>query len=74
MNNLFSVNFSVIGNRNCVEATVFSKSVKKAVRAASEEAWEKFNNSNNTNWADCWVRITNPRHKVIFAGFESDLC
>jgi hypothetical protein len=72
MNN-YKVNVSIIGNRDCVEATSFSTSVKKALASATNKAWELYETSPNTNWSDSWVTIHNPRHKVIFEGFGSDL-
>ena len=71
--NTYKVSFSVIGNVNCCDAVTFSTSVKKALAKASDQAWELFNNSRNTNWADCWVTIYNPKGKQIWSGFEGDL-
>lgn len=71
--NTYKVTFTIIGNHNCEQAVTFSPSIRKALKQAESKAWDAFYNSRNTNWADCWVVIHNPRHKQIFAGFESDL-
>jgi hypothetical protein len=73
MSNKSKVNWYIIGNREGVKATAFSRSIREALKKAEDEAWEKFNNSTNTNWADSWVTIHNRYGKQIFAGFESDL-
>ena len=73
MKGKFKVNFYIIGNREGVEGTGFSKSPREAIKKAEGAAWDKFNNSNNSNWADCWVTIFNRYGKQVFAGFESDL-
>lgn len=73
MKGKFKVNYTIIGNRDCVQSTGFSKSVKIALQNALRAAWDEYERSYNTNWADTWVVIHNPYGKQVFAGFESDL-
>lgn len=73
MSNKCKVNWYIIGNREGVEATAFSRSIREAIKKAEDAAWDKYNNSTNTNWADSWVTIDNCYGKRIFAGFEGDL-
>lgn len=73
MSNKCKVNWHIIGNREGVSATAFSKSIREAIKKAESEAWGKYNTSKNTNWADSWVTIDNRWGKRIFAGFEGDL-
>jgi len=71
--NTFKVSFCVIGNKDCCQSVAFSGSIKKALKQAASKAWDLFNTSSNTNWADCWVTIYNPKGKQIWSGFEGDL-
>jgi hypothetical protein len=75
MNNLntYKVSFAVIGNYDCPQAVGFSTSVREAIKKASEKAWDLFYKSPNTNWADCWVVVYNPKGKQICSGFEGEL-
>ena len=70
---MFKVTYTIIGNRDCICNAGFSKSPKIALQNALRAAWDTYERSHNTNWADCWVRIYNPYGKEIFSGFESDL-
>ena len=70
---MFKVTYTIIGNRDCIRNAGFSKSPKIALQNALRSAWDSYERSHNTNWADCWVRIYNPYGKEIFSGFESDL-
>ena len=71
--NTYKVNFTVIGNRESATAVTFSPSIRKALEQAEGEAWREFETLGNTNYADCWVQIYNPKGRVIWAGFEGEL-
>ncbi len=73
MKGKFKVNWYIIGNRNGVSATAFSPSPMSAIKKAESAAWNSYEASNNTNYADSWVTIVNPYGKQVFAGFEGDL-
>ena len=67
--NTYKVSFCVIGNVECASAVTFSTSLKKA----ESMAWDLFYKQPNTNYADCWVNIYNPKGKMIWSGFEGEL-
>lgn len=73
MKGKFKVNWYIIGNREGVSATAFSRSPMSAIKKAESAAWNSYEASNNTNYADSWVTIVNPYGKQVFAGFEGDL-
>ena len=71
--NTYRVSFCVIGNVDCATAVTFSTSIKKALKKAESMAWDLFYKQPNTNYADCWVNIYNPKGKMIWSGFEGEL-
>lgn len=73
MKGKFKVDWHIIGNRVGVSGTGFSRSPMSAIKKAESAAWNKYDASGNTNYADSWVTIFNPYGKQIFAGFEGEL-
>ena len=71
--NTYKVSFCVIGNVESATAVTFSTSIKNALKKASSQAWDLFYKQPNTNYADCWVNIYNPKGKMIWSGFEGEL-
>jgi len=70
-NNTYKVNFTVIGNRNCGHGVGFGRSVKAAIKQASNLAWSEFEKQGNSNWADNWMVIHNPYGRVVYQDFAS---
>lgn len=72
--NFFSVRYSIITNASGVYPVGkgMSRSLAKAMSLASCEAWDIYERSVATNWADCWVRVYKGG-KLIAAGFEGSL-
>jgi hypothetical protein len=72
--NFFTVHYSIITNAASASprGTAMSRSASKALARASSIAWDAYENSAATNWADCWVRMYKGG-KLIAAGFESEL-
>ena len=68
---MFKIQYTLIHNRGCASATTFNRSAKKAMKAARSQAWEAYERSDATNWADVWLTITNPYGKVVYNDFES---
>ena len=71
--NTYKVSFTVIGNVESAQAVTFSTSIKKALKKASDQAWDAVTRTRSTNYADCWVSIYNPKGKQIWSGFEGEL-
>jgi len=71
--NTYRASYCIIGNRDNATGFGFSTSIKKALRMAENKAWDLFYKQPNTNYADCWVNIYNPRGKMIWSGFDSEL-
>jgi hypothetical protein len=72
--NFFTVHYSIITNAASASprGTAMSRSVSKALARASSIAWDAYESSAATNWADCWVRVYKGG-KLIAAGFEGEL-
>jgi hypothetical protein len=70
MNKKFTVRFIVLGNRACYAATAVSSSPKRAYEQARSKAWDSFERSTSTNWADEWVRIKDGMGRVLYDGFS----
>lgn len=66
---MFKIRYQLIHNRGCETVTTQSRSVKRAMRMARQQAWEQYQRSDATNWADVWLTITNPYGKVVYADF-----
>ncbi len=70
-NNNYKVTFTVIGNRDCGHGVGFGRSVKDAIKRASQLAWLEYEKQGNTNWADNWMVICNPYGRTVYADFAS---
>jgi hypothetical protein len=70
MSKKFTVRFIVFGNRACYAATAVSASPKRAYQKASSMAWDAFERSTSTNWADEWVTIRDGMGRVLYDGFS----
>jgi len=72
--NFFTVKYGIITNAQGVSprGTAMSRSVSKALSRASSIAWDQYERSRATNWADCWVLVYKGG-KLIAQGFESEL-
>lgn len=62
---MFKVHFSLIHNAGCEVVTTQNRSAKKAMQMARRKAWDQYEKSGATNWADVWLTITNPYGKVV---------
>lgn len=62
---MFKVHLSLIHNRGCEVVTTLNSSPKRAMKAARIQAWDQYEKSGATNWADMWLTITNPYGKVV---------
>ena len=72
--NFFTVEYAIITNAEGVHpyGRGMSRSVSRAMAKASSQAWDQYERSRATNWADCWVRVYKGG-KLIAHGFENDL-
>ena len=72
--NFFTVRYSIFTNASgvCPVGTAMSRSLSKAMARASSHAWDVYERSVATNWADCWVRVYKGG-KLIAQGFEGSL-
>ena len=66
---MFKIQYTLIHNRGCASATTFNRSAKKAMKAAKSQAWQAYECSDATNWADVWLTITNPYGRVVYNDF-----
>jgi hypothetical protein len=74
MSNFYTVKYGIITNRIGVnpQGTAMSRSVSKALSAASSKAWDIYESSTATNYADCWVQVYKAG-RLIAHGFEGSL-
>jgi hypothetical protein len=70
MSKKFTVWFAVFGNAGTYAATAVSSSPKRAYEQARSKAWDAFEQSRSTNWADEWVRIKDGMGRVKYDGFS----
>ncbi len=72
--NFFTVHYGIITNAEGASprGTAMSRSVSKALDRASSIAWDAYESSAATNWADCWVRVYKGG-TLIAQGFEGEL-
>ena len=72
--NFFTVRYGIITNAEGVypQGVAMSRSLTKAMCRASSDAWDAYERSVATNWADCWVRVYKGG-KLIAQGFEGEL-
>ena len=68
----YSVRFTIIHNRGTTTATALSRSVRRAFNKASEKAWDNYETSGATNYADEWVTIFRPDGSFLAQGWNSD--
>jgi len=68
----YRVQFTVIHNAGVSVGTALSRSVKRAFSQASSKAWDAFERSGATNWADEWVTIYSPSGKVVASDWASN--
>ena len=55
--NLFKVSYTIIHTEGVSSSTVFSTSVKRAIKQARREAWLDHDEVSPSNWADVWLDI-----------------
>jgi polyferredoxin len=72
--NFFTVRYGIITNAEgvCPQGVAMSRSLSKAMAKASSQAWNQYECSRATNWADCWVRVYKAG-RLIAQGFEGEL-
>ena len=69
-----TTNFFSVTNAEGVHphGRAMSRSLSKAMARASSQAWDQYERSRATNWADCWVWVYKGG-TLIAQGFEGEL-
>jgi len=72
--NFFTVRYAIFTNREGVHphGRGMSRSLSKAMACASAQAWNQYERSTATNWADCWVWVYKGG-TLVAQGFEGEL-
>jgi hypothetical protein len=72
--NFFTVRYAIITNAEGVHphGRAMSRSLSKAMARASSQAWDQYERSRATNWADCWVWVYKGG-TLIAQGFEGEV-
>ena len=68
---MFKAIYTVIHNRGCTTAKVQHRSPRKAVEMARKQAWDAYEKTDSTNWADCWLSLVNPYGTVVMSDFTA---
>jgi len=69
----YNVTYTIIHTDGCSTAVTFGKSVKAAISAARELAWEDHDSIMPNNWADVWLTVTKGGNTLINGFAPSNL-